>query len=246
MVSLKKNDKIVIIIGVLVLVIAGVGIAVYVPPEKTNNEHTPPGETTYQVAWQTSSGTYQLNDELYTSKNKPYSKEITLTQDNLLEVTIELSWTDDHTYGLLRKKGLDTLTVDVTGKGQTKTEKQTGNGTMTLTFRMNTLPTITTIQASTLSDAEDAIKADYYKTADETFTINVKVQTGEKIFRFFKYLRDKGNDFDVKITYTYFNALISETKEETKNTHQNTYNTDDTWEPPYLSMILKTGCSRYI
>lgn len=246
MVSLKKNDKIIVIIAVAVLVIAGIGIAAYTPPPIDINGSYTASETTYHVSWRTNSGSYPLSDDFYAGKNEPYSKDVTIDQENLLSVKIELTWTDDHTYGILRKKGLDTLFLDVTNRGQTKSLDQVGNGTMNIIFNLRNIPTIETIPADSLTEAEEKIKTEYYDNTDESFTIEVRVQTGERIFRLFKYLRDKGNDFDLKITYTYFDALVTETKDETKNTDQNTQNTDDSWEPPYLSMILKTGCGRYI
>ncbi len=246
MISLKKNDKIIVILAVTVLVVAGLGIAVYVPPESGTQQANTTNETRYHVTWKTFSATYPINDECYAGKKTPYTKNVTLTQDNLLDVTIELTWTDDHTYGLFKKKGLDTLSLDVTTRGKTKTQKQSGNGTITMTFPINMLPANGTISAPSLLEAKEKITKEYYKTADESFMFDVSVQTGEKIFRLFKYLRDKGNDFDLKITYRYYDAQITETEDETKNTEYNDQTTDNAWEPPYLSLILKTGCGRYI
>jgi hypothetical protein len=73
------------------------------------------------------------------------------------------------------------------------------------------------------------------------------VQIGE--LRILKKLRDKGNDFELKITYQYYDSVLKEDK--TKNTGGDS-NTppDDPWaeqeKPPYISMIINTGCGRYV
>ena len=81
----------------------------------------------------------------------------------------------------------------------------------------------------------------------KTLTINVSVQIGE--LRILKKMRDKGNDFELKITYQYYDGALKE--DITKNTGGDS-NTppEDPWAeqetPPYISMIINTGCGRYV
>jgi hypothetical protein len=248
MISLKKNDKIIVIIAVIVLVAAGIGIAAYIPPKTEDIDNiVATNGNSYHVSWETHTVAYPLSEDFYAGKTQSYNQEITINQHNLLSVNFKITWQDDHTYGLLRKKGLDTLSVEIKSEGQTKNREQVGNGTMDIAFNLTDLPTIDSITADNLTQAQEKIQTEFYDETSHSFTVGVSVKTGEKIFRFLKYLRDKGNDFDLQISYTYFDGIVSETNDNTINTDLNGNQTpDDPWEPAYISMILNTGCGRYV
>jgi hypothetical protein len=62
-------------------------------------------------------------------------------------------------------------------------------------------------------------------------------------------LFDRGNSFDLDITYEYYDGVLTEGQT------QNTAFDDETpppdllttyEEPPYLAMILNTGCGRFV
>jgi hypothetical protein len=64
-----------------------------------------------------------------------------------------------------------------------------------------------------------------------------------------KKIRDKGNDFDLKISYQYYNGVL---KEDTNITTGENFDVQpgDPWAeqviPPYISMIVNSGCGRYV
>ena len=106
------------------------------------------------------------------------------------------------------------------------------------------------LKATDEKTAQAKLKEKPYNDAswsDKDITINVSVQIGE--LRIIKKLRDKGNDFELKITYQYYDGALKE--DTTKNTGGDS-NTppDDPWveqgKPPYISMIINTGCGRYV
>ena len=209
MINLKKNDKLIIIIAVAVVVVAGIGIAAYDPPEDTNgNIGINGGVQTYAVTWPTHTKTVFVDDELYAGKSSPFSTEIPIDHENIIKVTVEISWTDDSTYGILRTKGADTLTAEVSFGTDAWTSVY--NGTNEFIKNMNSIPYDMTIDSNNEQEAYDKLKEDYYSDDSITFTIDVSVSPGEKIFRPLKYIRDKGNAFDLTITYEYYEASLTE------------------------------------
>jgi len=249
MITLKKNDKLIIIIAVAVIVVAAIGIIAYESPEDTGgNTSGAGGEKTYDVIWQTHTKTVAVDDECFAGKNAPFNSEIKIGHENILKVTVEISWTDDYTYGILRTKGEDTLTAEITYKGTTDTWESVGNGTTEFVYNINSLPFDTTIEAANEIEASDKIKEYHYTDDSLTLTIDVSVATGEKLRRPLKYFRDKGNDFELTITYEYYDAYLTEG--DYKGTGQSDNNDpEDPDEPPaspaYLGMIVNAGYTRW-
>lgn len=246
MINLKKNDKLIIIIAVAVIVVAAIGIIAYESPEDTGKGTGGVGGVkTFDVTWQTHTETYSPNDEFFAGKNEPYNKVIDIDHENILNVKFEISWTDDFTYGIFRTKGEDTLTASITYKGRTTTEESIGNGTMTFTFTVNSLPQ-DTIEAEDEIDAREKIDVNYYDYTYPSFEIDVSVQIGEKRFRPLKYRQDQGNDFDLKITYEYYDIYdIFLPEDEAKPTGNNDGPSDFEEQPAYLATIVNIGLTRW-
>ena len=245
MINLKKNDKLIIIIAVAVIVIAGIGIAAYNPPED-NGKITGGvgGSQTYDVTWETHTKTVSVGGECYAGKGAPYNNEIKIEHENIVKVTVEITWTDDSTYGILRTKGADTLTAEVAYKGTTDTWESVENGTNEFFYKINSIPYDITIDADNEQDALDKLEAEYGTDDSLTFTIDVIIQPGEKIFRPLKYLRDKGNGFELTITYEYYDASVTEGY--IKDTGQHNDDSDDPGDiPAYLGMMIQAGLTRW-
>jgi len=243
MINLKKNDKLIIIIAVAVVVVAGIGIAAYSPPED-NGGYTGgvDGSQTYDVTWETHTKTVSVDEELYAGKNSPFSTEITIGHENIVKVIVEISWKDGSTYGIFRTKGADTLTAEVSFGTETWTSVY--NGTKEFIKNINSIPYDTPIDADNEQDAYDKLAEEYGTDDSLTFTIDVSVQPGEKIFRLLKYLRDKGNSFDLTITYEYYEASLTEGI--INDTGQDNNDSDDLEDiPAYLGMMIQAGLTRW-
>jgi hypothetical protein len=177
-----------------------------------------------------------------------------IPEGNIKSITFNLSWADDR-MTLLKRMGLDSLTLEVTtpdGVAFTETNKSapiTGEGTITYTVATGIIPPVS-LKATDEKTAQAKLKEKPYNDAswtDKDISINVSVQIGE--LRIIKKLRDKGNDFELKITYQYYDGALKE--DTTKNTGgDSNLPPDDPWveqeKPPYISMIINTGCGRYV
>jgi hypothetical protein len=256
MISLKKNDKIVIIVAVLILVIAGIAIAVYQSPTTTSNfSSLIPSEKNYAVIWTVRNGTLSTISE-FAGKKSPYQGTVMIPENNVKSITFILSWTDDH-MTFMKRMGLDSLTLEVSMLDGvyyfTETSKSapiTGKGSISHTIYNNIIPPETPIAAENEKDAQAKLQDEPYNNnswTDKDIKINVSVDIGE--IRILKQLREKGNDFELKITYQYYDGTLKE------NTNINTggdsnIQPNDPWSeqtiPPYISMIVNTGCGRYV
>ena len=256
MISLKKNDKIVIIVAVLILVIAGVAIAMYQSPTTTSDLNSLiPMEKNYEIIWTEQNGSLSTITG-FAGKKSPYQGTVMIPEKNVKSITFYLSWIDDR-MTFMKRRGLDSLTLEVTMPDgiyyftETSTSAPiTGEGTISHTIFNNIIPPETPIEAENENDAQAKLEEAPY--IDDSWTnkdigINVSVDIGE--IRLLKQLRDKGNDFELKITYQYYDGAL---KEDTNITTGGDYDTppEDPWNeqtiPPYLSMIVNTGCGRFV
>jgi hypothetical protein len=242
---LAKNDKLIIIAGVIVLVVAAVGIALYTSPSPDEDGNSvPPGMKTYSVEWETETSSLQTISE-FADKNTPYEESILFSKGNLKSITFNLSWIDDKA-PLGGSFGLDTLTLEITTPDGTVHEesatsaRRTTEGNVEITLsNINTQPSSAPIEAEDLSDAQAILQeAPYYKDkwVKKDFTVKVSVQIGE--IRILKRLRDQGNDFTLEITYEYFDAtLIEESNPENNPSSNDDENVPQDYVPSSYSMI---------
>jgi len=123
----------------------------------------------------------------------------------LTSVDFQITWQDDKTVGLILKRGYDTLTADISYMGETLTHSSEGGAkNATLSFDINSIPSVDSIEAEDEVEAGELLYQMVSGKSEATFDISVVVETGEKLRRPLKYLGDKGNAFEIKITYNYY------------------------------------------
>jgi hypothetical protein len=252
MISLKKNDKIIIIAAVIVLLTASVGVAMWQSP-KTEIQNSNPGQQTYKVSWIVQNGTLDTISE-HAGKKTPYETAVKISDANLKSITFNMTWTDDH-MTFFKRMGLDTLSLEVKApngdivKKTVRSAAITGYGEINFTIDTRIIPPQKTVSANDLSSAQAMLKnKPFIDTSwmDKNINITVSDKIGEKRIRILQRFLDKGNDFSLVITYQYFEGKILNDNDSIINTNLNKDPTTDPWEPPYMSMIISTGCGRYV
>jgi hypothetical protein len=214
--ALKKNDKIIAIAGVLILVIAAVSIVVLYSPE-SKVENTESQEKTFYVTWEEKSGD-AITINSYVGKKATYADPITVTVSPadsigvLTHVQIQLTWRDDRTYGLRHTKGLDILSAVVcpTGNEPGEPDVTVGEGNTSFEFGINSVPVLDQVMAADIDDANGKITENFSGKDTASFDTKITIKTGEKLRRPLKFLMDKGNAFDLTITYTYYYPVVTE------------------------------------
>jgi len=218
--ALKRNDKIIAIIGVIILIIAGVAIFLYSSPE----EETPVviKEKTYTYTWVSTEENQTFTDTA--QKNKEYLTDITieLGEGNVLtDVNFWIKWKDDRTRGILFNKGEDKLTATIKYGDQEETHKSTKSADASIVdFMINDVPQE---EVFTTDDEEfdpiQYINQKYFDQNKATFSLSVKVVTGEKLLtlrplKLLNWLLDQGNKFNLIITYRYYSYDYEEFLED--------------------------------
>jgi len=232
--NLKKNDKIILIVGVVILVVAGVGIALYSAPESDENVGEPSDEVmTYTYTWEQHTGEKVIGESLNAGKNSPYEDTFMVSSGPntvITNVDLNLVWKDDYSYGLLVKRGLDTLSAEISLDDETKTESSKGSGNFTFFYTVNSRPDDSSVEARDLTEAKTNINNIINGGNEASFDATVTVNTGERfwhLLHLLKVIRDKGNDFELTATYTYYEYNI-QAPENSDNDESNSG--DDTKE----------------
>jgi len=202
-VNLRKSDKMIAIVGVIILIVAGVGIALYTSAPETDST-VASEEMLYYPVFTAEYGEMTINEYA----GKTYSDTISIdglpSGCVLTNVDFQITWQDDKTVGLILKRGYDTLTADISYMDETKTHASTESGNETLSFSINSVPSVDYIEAEDEVEAAELLYQMVSGKSEATFDISVIVKTGEKLRRPLKYLGDKGNGFEIKITYNYY------------------------------------------
>ncbi len=166
---------------------------------------------TYKYTWSKQDGEELFG--LFASKKTPYEDTFTVVTAMgtvLTNVEVQINWEDDVTYGFLVKKGLDILSAEITYNNESISESSKGNGNFTFSFAINDMPADGFVDAKDRYEAEDIID-DLIKDKNEAaFDITVIVETGERIWRLFKYIKDNGNDFEIAVSYVYYLYSLEE------------------------------------
>ncbi len=218
---LKKSDKIIALVGVVILIVAAIGIVLYTSEGNKTPTEPQPVMKKYSVEWVEEPG--ELTDITgFVSKKEVLTGQFNLEASEpgsvITNVDVQIIWQDNIVakFALFRK-GQDTLTATVTPSGgESKTHSSTGSGNETLSFSINSKPNDDLIEdVESESEAESIILEKYDGMNTILFDYEVKVVVGEKLLnlrplKLLNYLRDKGNDFTFKITYTYFHPDIQE------------------------------------
>jgi hypothetical protein len=247
MINLKKNDKIIIVIAVAVIIIAGIGIALYIPPEETIIEEEN-GKNTYIVEWDIMSGPSTMISE-YAGKRSPYEGTYSIDQANIKSIKFNLTWIDDKAF--LGRLGRDTLTLEITNpdgdvieeSSQSAPQSKFGNVELTIIVS-GSAPSSQPIEAVDEFDAQDQLMQEPYyndKWVNEEFTIRVGCNVGEILGNLRP--RDKGNSFDLEISYDYYDAsLMQEETMETGSDNDSFGDYDDEGYTSAFMSMLYNGC----
>jgi len=218
--NLKKNDKLILIVGVVILIVAAIAIAFYTSADVDDIDvFTESDKKTFDITWnEVSTEMPVINGKA----EKSYSESESISSPDgsiLTKVEFQLIWADDYTTGLLINKGEDTLTAKIGKPGaEPEIKTSTKQGTITFSFPVNDRPSDNYVEAEDSDEAKDIVDEWFPNENEASFDVKVNVQTGERFgFRILKNIRriqDKGNNFNLKITYTYYVFNIEEPEED--------------------------------
>lgn len=217
--NLKKSDKIVAVIGVAILIVAIIIVAFYVSePDEVDDKDT--DKDVYVVTWVEKNDGKEIKEN-YVGKNEPLTDGFKLTAPEqgsvITHVSVRVAWEDGNTWGLIAK-GQDKLTVTINNAcGGSQTHEGTdGEGNETLPFTLADRPSDEVIKdAKDLNEATQRVLDQYMDMYSAEFTYDATVVVGEgfKILQpirsLLNVMKDKGEYFDLYISYTYYYPEIT-------------------------------------
>jgi uncharacterized protein YxeA len=203
---MEKNDKIIVSIGVVVLIVAAAGIFTW----KDTGRGKPippitPTEKVYKVTWDEKT-TEIASESEYTNKGEPTSLTINVDKDLITSIEFRLTWKDDKAF--LGIFGKDTLSLKVTSPtGESKEDSQKAKeGNITISFTgLNSKPSISEIKADTRQEAQSELQKYITSNGKGNWNAEITVDVGE-LLKF----RDKGNDWQLKVICHYYEPALAE------------------------------------
>ena len=188
---LKKSDKIIAIVGVIILIIAGIGIVYYASNEKETEENAveEPTIMTYkvmydEVSYQELSDTKQIRPKLLAPGTA--SEDFTITAQNLKSIEVTVTYNDKAGFfpllqklEIIKKLGADTLTVTLKDSEGTQIDTNGAKGDKKVIMPQTIGQPISTytIEAESKDEA-DAILMGMYTDYSQSYTISLSLKTG--------------------------------------------------------------------
>jgi len=159
----------------------------------------------YQYTWIQKTGSATIESPMV-EKNIPFEQAYTINGPSscvLTQVTAHINWKDDNTFGLLRTKGQDTLTAEVSLNGKSLEETSEMEGDYSFAFNVNSIPQDGSISGTSMNDAASKINEEYAGKNSADFDVLLTIEIGEPWWRFLLN-RDDGNEVDISFEYTYY------------------------------------------
>ena len=217
--SLKKSDKIIAIIGVIILIVAAVGIYAYAGVEEEKETPKVVEEVFYEIGYEERSMTAMPDNTVYSIKPKilgagTYQGMVEISQPNIKSIEINIEYSDNKAgflprLGLIKRIGADTITVTIYDSQDNEIDgvKIKGSGNETLYIITDgDMISMETIEADDLMDAMSILEGRYIQYS-ETYTIHISLKTG--LWGKIRELIGK-DSFKLDITYSYYNYHLIE------------------------------------
>jgi hypothetical protein len=234
--ALRKSDKIIAIVGVIILIVAGIGIFLYMDIEDDNGNGN--GDTGKMKDYPVESKmTFTPLIEKSQSKIKlkvrggadfSYNGEL-IGVSNLKNISVTLKYTDENPglLGRFTKIGADTITISVVDSEKEKVGGGSKKGSGKITFDISgpAMEIKGPIEAESYEEAEQMLK-DMYVSTSETYKFKINVKGG-----LFGALRERflGKDsFKLTVTYCTYSYTLGEPMDDDGGNP----NTETNFDPP--------------
>ncbi len=236
--NLKKSDKIIAIVAVIILIIAAIGVILYT--EKEPEIKLPIEEKfLYNINVETKPSSLILDNTDYTMTNKkPYSGTFEVISDNLESIEIYIEY-EDNDRGLFKESRKNTITVTVYDESESEVNsiKILGKGNETLNIQGSNPLDINQIIAKDINEAREKLVENLsYKGLTQKYTIEVVVKYGE--IRLLKKIIEKlrGDSFTIEITANHYDYQLEEVENSNETSGYQESNIQlDYGATPYVS-----------
>ncbi len=222
--ALKKSDKIIAIIGVIILIVAAVGIFLYADLEE--EETTPGGEREmkiYEIHYDEIMRSAMPDNSDYSIKAKllgrgSYEGVVDISQQNLKSVEVFVEYHDNKAgllwrFGRIRAIGADTITITIYDDMENEKGRESikGDGNVTIPVKSDgDMISLDPIEAEDQMSANDILQQRFIPN-HETYTIHISLKTG--LWGKIRELLGK-DSFILDINYKYYDYYLEEKSDE--------------------------------
>ena len=216
--SLKKSDKLIAIIGVIILIVAAVGIYAYAGVDEDTDMPIVEQETFYEIHYDEKSMFTMPDNQDYSIKAKilgsgTYEGIVEINQQNIKSIDVTIEYADNKVGflpipGLIKSIGADTITITIYDSldSEITSDRIKGSGNVTLNVKSSgDMISMDPIEAEDLMEALSTLEGRYIPFS-ETYTIHISLKTG-----LWGKIRERfiGKDvFDMQISYSYYDYHI--------------------------------------
>lgn len=217
--ALKKSDKIIAIIGVIILIVAAVGIFLYADLEEDEASGDDEEEMkTFEIQYDEISMPAMPDNQDYSIKAKllrksSYNGVVEISQQNLKSVEIFVEYHDNKAgllwrFGRIRRIGADTISISISdSQGNEFKESIKGDGNRTIPVKTDGLMIqLDPIEAEDTMEANEILQQRFIDN-NETYTIRISLKTG--LWGKIRELLGKDH-FILDITYTYYDYYLED------------------------------------
>ncbi len=217
--TLKKSDKIIAVIGVIILIVAAVGIYLYAGAEEKVDMPKEEEKTFFEIQYEERSMAAMPDNQDYSIKPKllrsgTYEGIVEISQQNLKSVDVFVDYSDNKVgffprLHIIRSIGADTITITVydSQDNELGRERIKGDGNITIPVKSDaSMISMEPIEADDLMEATSLLEERYIDYS-ETYTIHISLKTG--LWGKIRELLGK-DSFQLEITYSYYDYHIEE------------------------------------
>jgi len=233
--TLRKSDKIIAIIGIIILIIAGIGIFVYMDTEDDNGDQNSGADKMKFYPVESKITMNMLPDKSQSKikvkflKGTEFSFKHEIMDQNVINISVTVRYTDENP-GLLGRflnLGKDTLTINVVDSegNNVGSGKKQGSGKIEFDIDGPGREIQGPIEAESYEEAKQKLM-DMFESFSETYTFNINVKGG-----IFGALRERflGKDsFTLMVSYCTYDYTL----EEPMDDDDGNPNTETNFDPP--------------
>jgi len=239
--NLKKSDKIIAVVGVVILIVAAIAIIFYMGEEEPTNGMPDDDEKMFEFVVKTN--VYKqtiLAEESHEVKDKligdsPTKIDVEIPIDDLKNAEIYVKFTDAQKINFLKRLTEDTLTVVVKDEDGNKIDSGNivGNGNVTIDIPGGKCQNFGIIYAEDIIEANERLEENLTETGEiETYTVTVSISY-KGLFE-----RLRADNFKIEVTGEYYDYKVVETGNEYDNpSDDNNELSQD--EPDYITSAYK-------
>ena len=202
---MDRRDRIVVFAGVLILVLALIGV-IFTGDETSDAEEIAELQM-FNINWQEK--TVDIREEGAVMKGNTESLNFSIDKKGLMHIAFTLEWSDDRARGfIIPWNWSDTLMMSVSApSGVQFSGMSSDEGTaspLTVEASINTIPSSMQVNASNMASVQEMIEENYMDNTG-TGIWNTRINIATKPF-----LLDRGNDFTIVLRYSHFEPVITE------------------------------------